>query len=80
MMDGWLKGLIASACIVVIAGGAYMAYDINQERSGRLAAAKEETMRGGCRDALADKGMREMRMFCRDHGYITDDEFYRAGL
>ncbi|MBX4906169.1 MULTISPECIES: hypothetical protein [Rhizobium] len=79
-MDGWLKGLIACACVVVIAGGAYMAYDINQRRLQRLAAAEEETIRGGCRQALLDKGMREMRLVCRDEGYITDDEFYRAGL
>ncbi|MBX5234128.1 hypothetical protein HJC02_17960 [Rhizobium sp. NLR4a] len=79
-MDGWLKGLIACACIVVIAGGADMAYDINRQRSQRLAAAEEETMRGGCRHALTDKSLREMRILCRDQGYITDDEFYRAGL
>lgn len=34
-MDNWLKGLIATACVVIIAGGAYFAwgvYGVKQER------------------------------------------------
>ncbi|MBY5785325.1 hypothetical protein HFN62_16535 [Rhizobium leguminosarum] len=79
-MDGWLKALIACACVVVIAGGAYMAYDINQKRSQRLAEEQETTSRSGCQQSLLDKNMRAMREFCRSKGYITDDEFYRAGI
>lgn len=30
-MDGWLKGLVAAACLVVIAGGGYFAWTKWQE-------------------------------------------------
>ncbi|NNH56906.1 hypothetical protein HLI01_08805 [Rhizobium laguerreae] len=79
-MDIWLKALVAAACAVVITGGAYMAYDVNLQRSQRLAGEQEATLRSGCQQALLDKSMREMREFCRGKGYITDDEFYRAGI
>ncbi|QIG68377.1 hypothetical protein EVB74_042 [Rhizobium phage RHph_Y3_56_1] len=79
-MEGWLKGLIAGACIVVIAGGGYMAYDINQQRVMKAADKQEDTLRSGCQQALLDKSLRAMREFCRSKGYITDDEFYRAGI
>ncbi|MBY2997815.1 hypothetical protein [Rhizobium leguminosarum] len=57
-----------------------MAYDINQQRNQRLAGEQEAMFRNGCNQALLDKGMRAMREYCRSNGYITDDEFYRAGI
>jgi hypothetical protein len=36
-MDGWLKGLVAAACVVVIAGGAYYAWsEYDRKQSAAL--------------------------------------------
>lgn len=37
-MDNWLKALIATACIVVIAGGAHYGYERFGEQQARQAA------------------------------------------
>ncbi len=31
-MDGWLKGLVSAACVVVIAGGAYYAWSEYEQK------------------------------------------------
>ena len=44
-MDGWLKALIAAACITVIAGGGYLAsqeYDAKYSKSARTDALIEQ--------------------------------------
>jgi len=40
-MDGWLKGLVATACVVVIAGGAYYAWsEFDREQSVNRASQR----------------------------------------
>ncbi|MEQ1938619.1 hypothetical protein ABMA46_10215 [Mesorhizobium sp. CN5-321] len=44
-MDNWLKGLVAAACIVIIAGGGFLAWSkwvVYQAELARVAAAKAE--------------------------------------
>ncbi|RWX28960.1 hypothetical protein EHH54_31800 [Rhizobium leguminosarum] len=79
-MEGWLKALIACACVVVIIGGGYMAFDIKQMKEQRTAATEEAAAQSECRQSLLNKDMRAMREYCLKKGYISDDEFYRAGL
>lgn len=43
-MDGWLKGLVASACVVIIAGGAFYAW--NEWSSARDRQARAERRDG----------------------------------
>jgi hypothetical protein len=67
-MEGWLKSLIAVACVVVIAGGSYYGftqyqhYSIRKERSDRLAGAEDELFQL----AQADRAHPEkVKAFCQ---------------
>lgn len=49
-MDGWLKALIAAACIVVIAGGGYIAWSewnakVMAERAAAIRVVQENAVR-----------------------------------
>ena len=48
-MEGWLKALIATACVVVISGGAYFAFTQYQSWSR---AREIQNSRDGARDEL----------------------------
>jgi hypothetical protein len=41
-MDGWLKALIAVACVVIIAGGGYYAIKENAEAQEKIVAEQQE--------------------------------------
>jgi hypothetical protein len=93
-MDGRLKALVASACVVVIAGGAWYAsgeYSKSQAASAQRqrlhAAALAEAERQSspdyikCRDSLHSSALGEpkrLRDWCRQNGFITYDEQLRA--
>ncbi|WP_457299171.1 hypothetical protein [Phyllobacterium sp. P5_D12] len=67
-MEGWLKGLIAVACVVVIAGGGYFGftqyqdYATRKERSERRAGAEDELFRLAQTDRSHPEKVRE---FCK---------------
>lgn len=79
-MDGWLKALVAAACVVVIAGGGWFAW--GEFRTGTVEedVRKEVTMKSGCRQSLLpeNKGYSLLRETCLQHGYITRSEFGSA--
>ncbi len=69
-MDDWLKALMAAACVVVIAGGGYFAWNENGAANAVAFADKEKTMPAVC--ALAepeDSGLTAMREYCKEQGY-----------
>ncbi|MBB5535998.1 hypothetical protein [Rhizobium giardinii] len=69
-MDDWLKALVAAACLVVIAGGGYFAWDESGAANAVAFADKEKTMPAVC--ALAepeDSGLSAMREYCKEQGY-----------
>lgn len=91
-MDGWLKGLIAAACVVVIAGGGYFAW--SEYRSAQAASAAQErgleraafqSERAKCLEALQPHRVsqfgeeKRIRDKCRQDGFITYDEQLKAG-
>ncbi len=93
-MDGWLKALIAGACVVVIAGGGWAAWkeyrngkDAASQRQNLQAAALSEAERQSspdyikCRDSLHSSALGEakrLRDWCRQNGFITYDEQLKA--
>lgn len=69
-MDGWLKMLIAAACIVVIAGGGYLGWRewqasvrLQQAREAAAAAIERQTerLRDEARQAAAEARREEQR-------------------
>lgn len=48
MMDGWLKALIATACVVVIVGGGYYAWSENAESKERASARERRAAYSDC--------------------------------
>ncbi|HEV7305208.1 hypothetical protein [Ensifer sp.] len=79
-MDGWLKALVAAACVVVIAGGGWFAIGEYRKSGEAEAAQKESTMRSGCRQSLSpeNKDYSLLRETCLNRGYITQSEFNAA--
>lgn len=84
-MDGWLKGLIATACVVIIAGGGYFAwsqYQANKSREEAKQAQEEASMRVACRAMVADLGRGQTKDYkgghiatCINGGYVTEMDF-----
>ncbi|KQR77577.1 hypothetical protein [Rhizobium sp. Leaf341] len=69
-MDGWLKALIAVACVVIIAGGAYYAIKKNTVATQRAADEKEQQVRETCALAEKNKGFAPaLYQDCKDRGY-----------
>lgn len=69
-MDGWLKVLVAAACVVVIAGGGYSAWKENGAANAVASADKDATMAAACAKAEpADSGLPAMREHCKERGY-----------
>lgn len=71
-VDGWLKALIALACLVIIAGGAVLATKgINdgwKEKNASMIATCRET----------GKDMPAFLAKCLDEGFLTRDQYDRA--
>ncbi|MGQ3214799.1 MAG: hypothetical protein ACT6U0_27335 [Shinella sp.] len=68
-MDGWLKGLIATACVVVIAIGGYFA--VSEYRKSTAEAARKERLDGARKELfdLANAQPNEeekVREFCKN--------------
>ncbi len=60
-MDGWLKGLVAAACIVVIAGGAYYALNEYERAQTRAAIQRAEASRAAeAATAAAEQAQQEL--------------------
>jgi hypothetical protein len=56
-MDNWLKGLVAAACIVIIAGGGFLAWSkwvVYQTELAKVDAAKAEIERQAQKEKCAD--------------------------
>lgn len=57
-MDGWLKGLIATTCLIVIAASGLYFWSYYQQQAHakavRAAIQKQADIRAECRQALAD--------------------------
>jgi len=77
-MDGWLKFLIAAACIVVIAGGGYYAWSEYQTKKDR----EEASIRYFCQTMVRDLGRSETKDYkggqiatCINGGYVTEMDF-----
>lgn len=75
-IDGWLKFLIATACVVIIAGGGYFAWSEYQQKKTAETEAKERTMVSGCRATLTREGSpaKALRDHCVSNGYITREQ------
>ncbi|NTG07156.1 hypothetical protein [Rhizobium rhizogenes] len=81
-MDGWLKGLIATACIVVIAGGGYFAISEYQKSQ----AAERRGLILACKQIIRDLSKGETKDYkgahiatCINSGYVTEQDFKDAG-
>ncbi|MCD7109706.1 hypothetical protein LRX75_11725 [Rhizobium sp. DKSPLA3] len=68
-MDGWLKALIATACVVIVLGGGYYAIKENANATARAAEEKERTIRNGCNAAKSNSSLTALQEYCRDKGY-----------
>jgi len=91
-MNGWLKSLVATACIVIIAGSAWSALGEMGHWVGRWAevqrANDQENERTAsndlyvkCRDSLHSSALGEakrLRDWCRQNDYITYAEQLKA--
>ncbi len=84
-MDGWLKGLIAMACLVLIAGGAYLALS-EYRKSKADDAAKRQAMINACEQVIRDLARGETKDYkgahiatCINGGYVTEQDFRDAG-
>lgn len=53
-MDGWLKFLIATACVVVIAGGGYYAWSEHTEANKRAALSDRRLHAASCGQRVRD--------------------------
>lgn len=69
-MDGWLKALIAAACVVIIAAGGYYSIKENADATQRVADEKERRTEEACAFAKRNKGLLpELHKDCEDRGY-----------
>lgn len=84
-MNGWLKFLIATACVVIIAGGGYFAwseYQSNKAIEQARKNQKEASLRFECRAMVADLGKGKTKDYtgghvatCINGGYVTEMDF-----
>lgn len=79
-MDNGLKVLIAAACVVIIAGGAYLGWTRYQEAQVTAAKTAQADKEAACRGTLTKAGapLQTLRDECRKAGLISDEEYYRA--
>lgn len=67
-MDGWLKGLIALACLAVIGAGGYLVWSERQEQAERAAASTAAT------GAAASRQMCRERARTIEAGQLSGDD------
>lgn len=87
-MDGWLKGLVAATCAVVIAGIGYFIWVDHQrsvEEKRRQDARNTQSMCNIMIDDLksgnTDRDWRILHVTkCIEDGYLTESDFTKAGL
>lgn len=91
-MNGWLKSLVATACIVIIAGGAWSAFgelsqwvgrwtDARRANDQKTDPAASNVLYVKCRDSLHSSALGEekrLRDWCRQNDYITYHEQLKA--
>jgi predicted negative regulator of RcsB-dependent stress response len=84
-MDGWLKGLIAAACVVVIAGGGYFAWS-EWEKSKERERAEQRAMTAFCKQMVRDLGRHETKDYkgahvahCINQSFVSERDFETAG-
>lgn len=91
-MSGWLKSLVATACIVIIAGGAWSAFgevsrwvwhwaEIRPVNDQETERATSNDLYVKCRDSLHSSALGEakrLRDWCRQNDYITYAEQLKA--
>lgn len=53
-MDGWMKALVATACVVVIAGGGYYAWSEHAAKKERESLADRRASFERCRSRMDD--------------------------
>lgn len=78
-MSDWLRALIALACVVIIAGGAYNAWNFYSERQAK--AESERIYADGRKDCLStlfQRGLMDKQRRCLADGYISQAEFSHA--
>ncbi len=85
-MDGWLKGLVATACVVVIAGGAYFGLS-EYQRSQEREAAQQQANLQFCRQMISDLARSKVENYkgghaanCINEGYVTELDFQAANV
>jgi hypothetical protein len=69
-MDGWLKGLIAAACVAIIAGVGFYFWQAHSRAQEMAEYEHEQSVRAGCTSLKDAPGMEAVRQFCREKGYI----------
>ncbi|PSH68623.1 hypothetical protein CU102_12755 [Phyllobacterium brassicacearum] len=84
-MDGWLKGLIAVACVVVIAGGGYYTwseYSAKKERTlineRRAASARCQSRMEAIMDGNLSADDQIVISNCIVQGHITEADLNRV--
>lgn len=84
-MDGWLKALISTACVVVIAGGGYYAWSEYQDGL-RQDEAKERALAAECRALVRRLSRHDVEgikgghvALCINNGYVSEKDFVDAG-
>lgn len=85
-MDGWLKILIAAACVVVISGGGYYAWS-EYQASKRREVAQEAANERFCRQMIRDLSRDQVKEYkgahiagCINQKYVTELDFQEAGV
>lgn len=79
-MEGWLKGLIAVACVVIIAAGGYYFWGEVQASQQRQAIAKRLSEIAMCKESLRehDDAAMQAREDCFSRGLVTADEYWAS--
>ncbi|MGB3536794.1 MAG: hypothetical protein WBA42_01405 [Mesorhizobium sp.] len=76
-MEGWLKGLIAAACIAIIAGVGFYFWQQYQEGIAMAEFQRRDTMRRGCYAAIGNNGLSALKEACVEQGYLTQEQANR---
>lgn len=75
-MGNWLKGLVAAACVTVIAVGGFYFWQQYRQSVAAEARAKQAQIRQGCYDAIG-QNLPALKQFCVERGYITKEQAER---
>lgn len=84
-MEGWLKTLIATACVVVIAGGGYFGWS-EWQRSKERKKAEHRSAIAYCKAMIRDLSRNETKDYkgfhitgCINQSYVTEEDFQKGG-